>query len=177
MKLSRGAIETLKIHRKRQNEERLSLGTLWQDTGLVFTTMIGTPMDGDNLAKRSFVPLLERAGLSKIRFHDLRHTVATVLLSRGPTPRWLKRCWVTRISLRLWIPILTCCQICRAKLYLLWIVPCFNGLASGWHQKGDGDPRPLSSFPRFPCKSGDFVSALGRTRTCDLLIRSPIIEA
>ena len=62
LKLIQGAIDALKNHRKRQNEERLRLGTLWQNTGLVFTTVTGTPMDGDNLAKRSFGPLLTRGG-------------------------------------------------------------------------------------------------------------------
>ena len=87
LKLTQGAIDALKGHRKRQNEERLRLGTLWQDAGLVFTAATGTPMDGDNLAKRSFGPLLKRAGLPRIRFHDLRHTFATVLLSRGTHPK------------------------------------------------------------------------------------------
>lgn len=87
LKLTQGAIDALKSHRKYQNEERLRLGSLWQDTGLVFTTVTGTPMDGDNLAKRSFGPLLKRASLSKIRFHDLRHTFATLLLSRGTHPK------------------------------------------------------------------------------------------
>jgi integrase len=61
--------------------------TLWQDTGLMFTTAKGTPMNGDNLAKRSFRPLLKRAGLPRIRFHDLRYTFATVLLSKGMHPK------------------------------------------------------------------------------------------
>jgi integrase len=87
LKLTQGAIDALKGHRKCQYEDRLRLGTLWQDTGLVFTTATGTPMDGDNLAKRSFGPLLTRAGLPRIRFHDLRHTFATVLLSRGTHPK------------------------------------------------------------------------------------------
>lgn len=72
---------------KRQLEEKLRLAGLWQDTGLVFTTSTGTPLDGDSLTKRSFGPLLKRAGLPKIRFHDLRHTFATVLLSRGTHPK------------------------------------------------------------------------------------------
>jgi len=87
LKLTQGAIDALKGHRKCQYEDRLRLGTLWQDTGLVFTTATGTPMDGDNLAKRSFGPLLTRAGLPRIRFHDLRHTFATVLLSGGTHPK------------------------------------------------------------------------------------------
>jgi integrase len=63
-----------------QNEERLRLGTLWQDAGLVFTSVKGTPLDVANLTYGSFRPLLERAGLPRIRFHDLRHTCATLLL-------------------------------------------------------------------------------------------------
>jgi integrase len=44
-------------------------------------------MDADNLVQRSFEPLLKRARLPSIRFHDLRHTFATVLLSGGTHPK------------------------------------------------------------------------------------------
>ncbi len=53
----------------------------------VFTAATGTTLDADNLVKRSFGPLLENAGLPKIRFHDLRHTFATLLLSGGTHPK------------------------------------------------------------------------------------------
>ena len=49
----------------------------------MFATEIGTPLNRHNLTQRSFKPLLGRAGLPPIRFHDLRHTCATILLSRG----------------------------------------------------------------------------------------------
>ena len=49
--------------------------------------MVGTPLNPENLVKRSFKPLLERVGLPPIRFHDLRHTCATLLLSRGVNPK------------------------------------------------------------------------------------------
>jgi integrase len=49
----------------------------------VLATKIGTPLNRHNLTQRSFKPLLERARLPRIRFHDLRHTCATILLSRG----------------------------------------------------------------------------------------------
>jgi integrase len=56
--------------------------------GLVFTSIVGTPLDVGNLRKRSFKPLLERTGLPPhTRFHDLRHTFATVLLPRGTHPK------------------------------------------------------------------------------------------
>jgi integrase len=49
----------------------------------VFTTQVGTPISRQDLITRSFKPLLQRASLPNIRFHDLRHTCATLLLGRG----------------------------------------------------------------------------------------------
>jgi integrase len=83
VRLTPTAVAALKVHRATQNEERLKADSLWQDLGLVFTSTIGTPVDVGNLTYRSFRPLLERAGLPRIRFHDLRHTFATLLLSKG----------------------------------------------------------------------------------------------
>jgi len=54
---------------------------------LVFCTKIGRPIDGCELLRSSFRPLLVRAGLPRIRFHDLRHTAATLLLAAGAHPR------------------------------------------------------------------------------------------
>jgi integrase len=54
---------------------------------LVFTTKKGTPLDVGNLTYTSFRPLLKRAGLPQIRFHDLRHTAATLLLGKGVHPK------------------------------------------------------------------------------------------
>jgi integrase len=87
IKLTRSAVDALKRHKAAQNGERLRLGTLWQDTGLVFTSVKGTPLDVANLTYGSFRPLLERAGLARIRFHDLRHTCATLLLLRNVNPK------------------------------------------------------------------------------------------
>ncbi len=72
----------------RQLQERtLQPAELWKDTGLVFTTTRGTPVDVANLTYRSFRPLLKRAGLPQIRVHDLRHTCATLLLTKGVHPK------------------------------------------------------------------------------------------
>ena len=87
MKLTTRAVEALKRHRERQLEEREELAGLWQDHGLVFPTRVGTPMSRHNLVARSFKPLLERAGLPNIRFHDLRHTCATLMLAVGTNPK------------------------------------------------------------------------------------------
>jgi integrase len=64
-------------------EERRSFAGLWEDHNLLFTTQVGTPIYRQDLITRCFKPLLRRAGLPNIRFHDLRHTCATLLLGRG----------------------------------------------------------------------------------------------
>jgi integrase len=84
IRLTRKAAEALKSHRIRQNEEeRLAAGAHWQDHGLVFPSSVGTPIGARNL-QRHFKAVLERAGLLRnTRFHDLRHTCATLLLRQG----------------------------------------------------------------------------------------------
>lgn len=78
------AIEALHAQRTRLVEERLRLGAAWDTSReLVFPNTIGGLMIPDNLTKRSFKPLLKRAGLPDIRFHDPRHTAATLPLARG----------------------------------------------------------------------------------------------
>jgi integrase len=87
IRLTQRAVEALKAHKAAQNAERLKLGDLWEDHGLVFCTRAGRPLDFHNLRVTSFKPLLKKAGLPDIRFHDLRHTCATLLLSRGHHPK------------------------------------------------------------------------------------------
>lgn len=83
VKLSQTALDALTSHLTRQLEEIDRVGSMWQENSLVFATEIGTPLNRHNLVNRSFKPLLLRAGLPHIRFHDLRHTCATILLSKG----------------------------------------------------------------------------------------------
>jgi integrase len=90
LRLTRRAAEALKSHKATQNAERLKLGDLWEDNGLVFCTMGGKPLDFRNVATTSFKPLLKKTGLPDIRFHDLRHTCATLLLSRGHHPKLMQ---------------------------------------------------------------------------------------
>jgi integrase len=87
VRLTPVAVEALKRHKAAQNEERLLLGGLWRDDALVFPSQIGTPMDPNNLVNRSFKLLLKRAGLPQIRFQDLRHTFATLMLKGGEHPK------------------------------------------------------------------------------------------
>ena len=85
--LSVMAVDALREQRRRQAEERLRAGPSWEDNGLIFPNRRGRPMEKQNLLRRSFGPLLERAGLPHMRFHDLRHTAATLLLSEGVHPK------------------------------------------------------------------------------------------
>jgi len=57
----------------------------------VFRSTTGSPLNRHNLVARSFKPLLEKAGLPhSVRLHDLRHTVASLLFSRGTHPKMVQ---------------------------------------------------------------------------------------
>ncbi|UNZ16682.1 site-specific integrase [Streptomyces sp. 891-h] len=75
-------LHSLKKHQERQDKERETASSAWQDSSLVFTTPMGRPLDPANLTRR-FRTFLNRAGLRRIRFHDLRHSTATLLLEQG----------------------------------------------------------------------------------------------
>jgi integrase len=77
-------VDALCAHRSRQIEDRLRAGTVWEDYDLVCASDRGTPMDPMNLTHR-FQAVLRKAGLRSMRFHDLRHGAATVLLNNGFT--------------------------------------------------------------------------------------------
>jgi integrase len=83
VRLCNDAIKSLKAHKERQVEQIASAKSHWRDPEVVFASTIGTPLDPSNVVDRSFKPLLTRAGLPDIRFHDLRHACATLLLSEG----------------------------------------------------------------------------------------------
>ncbi len=84
--LPQRAIEALRNHRKTQLEEKLRASS-YEDSGFVFATSKGTPLDAQNIVNRHFKPLLKRTGLPDKRWHDLRHTCATLLLGRGVHPK------------------------------------------------------------------------------------------
>ncbi len=87
IKLTRRALFALRQHWRNQESERAFSNGTWTERGLVFPNQVGQFTDGDNLYSRHFKPLLRRAGLPSIRFHDLRHTCATLLLSKGVHPK------------------------------------------------------------------------------------------
>ncbi len=75
-------IEALKAHCERQFVERSAAGDEWTEHGLIFPTFVGTAISPRNLL-RDFRKLLRRAGLPRVRFHDLRHTSASRMLNHG----------------------------------------------------------------------------------------------
>jgi integrase len=76
------ARSALAEQRARQAQARMAAGARWQDTPYVFTSAIGTPWEATNVYWR-FRRCLERAGLPRMRFHDLRHGTATLLHALG----------------------------------------------------------------------------------------------
>jgi integrase len=79
-------VALLKDHRRKQLEERIRAGSLWQEGGWVFTTLIGRPI-APNSDYHEWRALLESAGVRHARLHDARHTAATVLLVLGVPER------------------------------------------------------------------------------------------
>ena len=79
------AIDALRQHRSAQLERRLLVGSSWEDSGLVFTGETGRPLVAGAVT-HTFQRLLEQRGLPRMRFHDLRHSCATLLLSEGVHP-------------------------------------------------------------------------------------------
>lgn len=82
MILGQGAIDVLKEHQVLQQLEQAYYGSDWEDHGLVFPSMTGKPMRGHTVSV-AFEQVASKAKLPKIRFHDLRHTAATMMLNFG----------------------------------------------------------------------------------------------
>lgn len=79
-------VTALKRHKLEQKKHRLQLGQLYTDLNLVNTTEFSTQINPSNL-RRNFNIFIQKAGLKRIRFHDLRHTHATLLLKQGVHPK------------------------------------------------------------------------------------------
>jgi integrase len=75
-------VQALRRHRAQQAAERSAAGNRWTDSGLVFTTRKGTPIEPRNI-NRTFDTLIAKIGVTRIRFHDLRHSCATLLFAQG----------------------------------------------------------------------------------------------
>ena len=84
--LSSETTQILSEHRQSQVERRLLLGSAYAGEDLVFASPTGHPLDDSNL-RRAFARTVAAAGLPRLRFHDLRHTAATLMLSAGVHPK------------------------------------------------------------------------------------------
>jgi len=83
LELGSTAARAVRRQRTRQKEARLVAGDLWQDRdGLVFTDPIGRPLNGSNVT-HAFQVALALLGLPRVRFHDLRHGAASLMLAQG----------------------------------------------------------------------------------------------
>ena len=80
--LGSGTLQLLREHKNKQQLQKALEGDRWQDFDLIFPSKVGTVQSGSNVLKR-FKALLESAGLPPMRFHDLRHTGASMMLIHG----------------------------------------------------------------------------------------------
>ena len=84
--LGKSTIEKLREYKNNQLKVSILLGEKWQDYDLIFPSPIGTPLDPSNVLK-AYKDCLKRAGLPNLRFHDLRHSAATLMLQQGVNPK------------------------------------------------------------------------------------------
>lgn len=85
--LSQSSLTALKAHRREQLKARMKINDAYEDNDFVFPSELGTPTLYGNLDRRHFKKIIASAGLPKIRLYDLRHTMATLLLSKGVNPK------------------------------------------------------------------------------------------
>lgn len=83
VRLASAALDALRAHRLAEAERLLSLGHRLEPGTLVFSDRWGDAVNVWHVTERAFKPLLRRAGLPELRFHDLRHAFASLMLSEG----------------------------------------------------------------------------------------------
>ncbi len=94
-------IESLKKHRITINKEKLKCGSAYQDFDLINCTEFGMVIRRANF-RNTFLRTIDNAGIKRIKFHDLRHTHATILLKQGVNPKIIsERLGHTDISMTL----------------------------------------------------------------------------
>src|SRR5918997_2139921 len=87
VRLTQSAVEALRRHLQQQLGEIDMAGSLWEENGLIFASETGEPLERRSIVKYQFKKVLKCAGLPDKRFHDLRHTCATLLLGRNVNPK------------------------------------------------------------------------------------------
>jgi integrase len=90
IKVGKGALAMLEAHRQNQEIQKTLMGDRWQETGMIFTTSIGTYLDQTKVS-REFKQVLRENGLPDLRFHDLRHTSISLLLDIGTPVNTVQR--------------------------------------------------------------------------------------
>lgn len=88
--LASGVITVLREHRERQALERVAAGEAYRGEGFVFASEVGTLTHPRNL-ERVYYAQLKRSGLRRVRFHDLRHTAASLMILKGVPPKVVSR--------------------------------------------------------------------------------------
>lgn len=79
-------VAVLRAHRRRQREERLAWGPAYEESGYVFTNENGAPLHPDRVTVL-FTRHRKTLGLPRVRFHDMRHTSASLMLAAGVHPK------------------------------------------------------------------------------------------
>ncbi len=82
IQLGETTLQVMREHLANQAVEKALAGTRWKEKDLIFPSSIGTPLDLRNLL-RDYKELLDKAGLPALRFHDLRHTAASIMLKHN----------------------------------------------------------------------------------------------
>ena len=85
VKLGQGVLHILSLHKQNQELMRAVAGDKWEENGLIFPNRRGKPGDQSNLRK-DLNAVLKKANLPEIRFHDLRHTAASLMLNKDIPP-------------------------------------------------------------------------------------------
>jgi integrase len=87
------ATVVLKLYEQKEHQELIKqfAGDRWKENNLIFTSTVGTPVDRRNMY-REFKAIIKKAELPDIRFHDLRHTAATLMLQQGVHPKVVQEC-------------------------------------------------------------------------------------
>lgn len=86
IRLGKGLIEALRIQYTEKIPQMQAIaGDDWQENDLLFPSSMGTPKDGE-VVRRTFCEAAQQAGLPVIRFHDIRHTAASIMLLHGEPP-------------------------------------------------------------------------------------------
>ncbi len=80
--LGETTLTELREQKQRVEVDKTKAGASWQENGLIFPSSIGTPFGQSNVQK-DFIKVLNAANLQRIRFHDLRHTAASLMLNHG----------------------------------------------------------------------------------------------